>query len=127
MGRPPRPCVAATKRLNGMRVTVLAAVLLVLQAAQATPQTIRVYVFGTGQASCATWLSNPSMEQRGIDWLLGAWSGLNFMNEKHHLVGSHTDELGIIGEVKAFCTAHPSEILYSAVAQTYVRLETAGR
>ena len=115
------------KRLMRLKTIGLATLLLLFQARQAAPEPIQVYLFGMSKVSCATWLYDPNMAQRGEDWLLGVWSGMNVTNEKNHLVGKHTDTLGVIGEVKAFCAAHPSEELSSATLQTYTKLEAAGR
>jgi hypothetical protein len=50
-------------------------------------------------------------------WILGFWSGLNAANNA--LVGDATTASGIVGEVKLYCTAHPSVGLAQATFDTY--------
>ena len=50
-------------------------------------------------------------------WILGFWSGMNAAN--HALVGDGTTASGVIGEVKLYCTSHPSVDLPQATFDTY--------
>ena len=50
-------------------------------------------------------------------WILGFWSGLNAANDA--LVGDGTTANGVIGEVKLYCTSHPSVSLPQATLDTY--------
>lgn len=50
-------------------------------------------------------------------WVLGFWSGLNAAN--NGLVGDGTTANGVIGEVKLYCTSHPSISLPQATLDTY--------
>jgi len=96
----------------------------------ATAQTQKPYMvqtYGAGLESCATWLSNPGEEASGSNWVLGYWSGRNIDNAQNHLVGSHTDGQGVLGEVKVICTAEPSTELADAVARTYFKMEREGK
>ena len=56
-------------------------------------------------------------------WILGFWSGLNAAN--NGLVGDGTTPNGIIGEVKLYCTAHPSITLPQATLDTYAAMKKA--
>jgi hypothetical protein len=54
-------------------------------------------------------------------WILGFWSVLNAAN--NGLVGDGTTANGIIGEVKLYCTAHPSTTLPQATLDTYAAMK----
>ena len=56
-------------------------------------------------------------------WILGFWSGLNAAN--NGLVGDGTTANGVIGEVKLYCTAHPSVTLPQATLDTYTAMKKA--
>ncbi|UIN38394.1 hypothetical protein [Methylobacterium oryzae] len=102
------------------KIAIVTALLLATTGAQA--QEYRVN--GKGNDSCATWLSSPAQENAGSHWLLGMWTGLNVLNRhEHHLVGSKTDGMGIIGEVKKACAEAPSQLLVNAVLEAYLLIE----
>jgi hypothetical protein len=54
-------------------------------------------------------------------WILGFWSGLNAANDA--LVGDGTTANGVIGEVKLYCTSHPSVSLPQATLDTYAMMK----
>ncbi len=54
-------------------------------------------------------------------WILGFWSGLNAANRA--LVGDSTTASGVIGEVKLYCTTHPSLGLAQATFDTYAAMK----
>ena len=56
-------------------------------------------------------------------WILGFWSGLNAAN--NGLVGDGTSANGVIGEVKLYCTSHPSVSLPQATLDTYNAMKKA--
>lgn len=58
-------------------------------------------------------------------WILGFWSGLNAA--KNGLVGDSTTTNGVIGEVKLYCTSHPSMGLAQATLDTYANMKAAKR
>ena len=90
-------------------------------------ETITLHVFGAGIESCASWLANPANMVRGEDWILGAWTGMNFKNEHGHEIGGHLDSNRVIVKVKEICLSHPSFDLGSATFQAYEFMENSGR
>src|SRR5215472_10460573 len=50
-------------------------------------------------------------------WILGFWSGLNAA--KNGRVGSNTTAAGVVGEVRLYCSNHPSASLAQAALTTY--------
>jgi len=58
-------------------------------------------------------------------WILGFWSGLNAARKG--LVGDSTTASGVIGEVKLYCTTHPSLGLAQATMDTYANMREARR
>ena len=91
----------------------------------ATAQSGRVQVFGQGNISCASWLQNSVMEAAGDDWVQGFWSGANAALQAQ--TGHSTDGVGVLGEVKLECEAHPSEQLFDAAVTLYVRFRGQGK
>jgi hypothetical protein len=53
-------------------------------------------------------------------WILGFWSGLNAA--KNARVGDATTGSGVVGEVKLYCSSHPSVSLPQATLDTYAAI-----
>lgn len=84
-------------------------------------------VLGVGNYSCATWLSaSKGDELQTINWIGGYWSGANAMNNVDHNVGYNTDANGIIGEIKLYCSYHPSSTILGASIAVYDRMARIG-
>ena len=58
-------------------------------------------------------------------WILGFWSGLNAA--KNARVGDGTTASGVVGEVKLYCSAHPSLSLAQATLDTYSAMRNPAR
>ena len=58
-------------------------------------------------------------------WILGFWSGLNAAKNAH--VGDGTTASGVVGEVKLYCSAHPSVGLAQATLDTYWAMRNSTR
>jgi hypothetical protein len=58
-------------------------------------------------------------------WILGFWSGLNAANDA--LTGDQTTANGVVGEVKLYCSSHPSVGLSQATFSTYAAMKKASR
>ena len=58
-------------------------------------------------------------------WVLGFWSGLNAA--KNARVGDSTTASGLIGEVKLYCSSHPSVSLAQATLDTYTAMRESAR
>lgn len=56
-------------------------------------------------------------------WILGFWSGLNAA--KNARVGDSTTASGVVGEVKLYCSGHPSVTLPQATLDTYDAMRTS--
>ncbi len=90
------------------------------------------YAYGYGGGiSCATWLSSPSSEQTGREWLLGYWTGMNAAAARggshNGGVGESTDVNGIVGEVRLVCEQEPSRSLIAATQDVFLRFRREGR
>lgn len=58
-------------------------------------------------------------------WVTGFVSGMNAA--KYQSVGHTTTTSGLLGEVKLYCTKHPSDRLMNAVFRTYEQMKAAGK
>jgi len=58
-------------------------------------------------------------------WILGFWSGLNAA--KNARVGDGTTANGVVGEVKLYCSTHPSVSLPQATLDTYAAMRESAR
>ena len=58
-------------------------------------------------------------------WILGFWSGLNAA--KNGRVGDGTTASGVVGEVKLYCSTHPSVSLAQATLNTYSAMRDSAR
>lgn len=104
-----------------MRKIAVIAALLFATTADAQAQ---YYSLGRGNRSCAIWLSSPTEEAIGGNYIQGMWTGLNAFNSKGMtMTGSKTDTPGILAEVKKVCTDAPSMPLVDAVLTAYVRVQ----
>src|SRR5579864_640223 len=56
-------------------------------------------------------------------WILGFWSGLNAA--KNARVGDGTTASGVVGEVKLYCSAHPSVSLAQATLDAYSAMRSS--
>jgi hypothetical protein len=99
------------------RLWALAAILAALVADPAKAEDVNTLSFGSGPASCATFLQGP-YRASGEGWILGFWSGLNLAGPNHQ-VGQGTDGHAIVAEVERICDRNPSISLQSAVTQHY--------
>jgi hypothetical protein len=90
-------------------------------AQEAVPMMI---VFGIGRESCASWQSSASNQRDGASWILGFWTGINQngLDKKSRMVGSKTDGLGILAEVKKTCETRPSMTLKDATNLTHFEM-----
>lgn len=81
--------------------------------------------FGWGGKSCATWIGESGVKKVVMNsWILGFWTGLNAANTLSHRIGRSTDSEGVLGEVRLYCTSHPSEAILMATAEVYGQLAT---
>jgi hypothetical protein len=71
---------------------------------------------------CTTWLQNAETESLGEVWITGFWSGMNAHSPDNTIVGKTTGRKGIYGEVKKYCSEHPSHLLGVAAAVVYARM-----
>ena len=110
--------------------TAFALLSLFFLTTQSKAETFKVETLGAGAASCATWLSSPTSERQGEQWILGFWTGSNWVALTYGTkrnVGYSTDNLGLIGEVKKRCLNSPSQTLGTIVTDVFNQFFKAGR
>ena len=83
-------------------------------------------VYGPGNVSCATYLADRSLRINADGWILGFWTGMNFLNEANHTVGKSTEPRGIVAEVTNVCRAQPTIPLYKTEKQVYDQWKSDG-
>ena len=101
-----------------LAITALSLAMLTIPSAAKTG----ILDLGTGTESCAAWLATPYSESAGTSWILGFWTGANWgtqMGGGSGDVGSTTDNLGIIGEVKKRCMNSPSNNIANTAADVF--------
>src|ERR1700743_2961151 len=82
-------------------------------------------ILGVGRLSCATWKADYASQ--GTSWILGYWTGMNFMNAAHHEVGGSVGSVGILDAVTRYCAAKPSTVMIQAINTVYRDFEKSGR
>lgn len=110
-----------------MRKLVMAAA-LISSATDAAPAPQRpIMVYGYYSESCARVVNGVSEKQDFASSLyaLGVWSGFNIAYDAS--TGHGTDSDGIWGEIKLYCSNHPSETLINVTLKIYNQFKTAGR
>ena len=102
-----------------LSITILSLAMLAIPSAAENGNYI---VRGTGTESCAAWLATTYSETAGADWVLGFWTGVSVgvREGKGGKVGSTTDNLGIIGEIKKRCMTSPSAQLERTALDVFV-------
>ena len=93
----------------------LAALMLVLPLVAARAQTVR----GAGARPCTDWSQARGSGGRAFEaeqWMLGYMSGVNFAaGPRQGNVFRILDEKGAFAAVDAYCSQHPSEMLWNAL------------
>lgn len=77
-------------------------------------------------ASCAKWLSTRLHQSVGDAWLMGFWSGANYLGRRNS-VGNSTDVSGVIAIAKMECEKDPSVKLAVVAMRLYDRFVSEGR
>lgn len=110
-----------------LRELAMAAALFGSVSNAAPAQRHMITTYGYYDESCARVVNGVSQHQDEASKLyaLGVWTGLNMGYDI--ATGHATDSDGIWGEIKLFCSNHPSEKLLDATVWTYFKLKTAGR
>jgi hypothetical protein len=81
-------------------------------------------IFGLGRLSCSTWKLDYTSQ--GSSWILGYWTGRNFQNSAHHMVGENAKSVGILNQITRYCAANPSTPLIQAINSVYGDFEKSG-
>src|SRR5882757_2061672 len=93
---------------------------LLSSAARAEESRVAVQLNGIGTLSCAHWRSSAASRAEGTVWILGFWSGLNYVAAASEQSQPGAGEKQVIAEVVKLCTRDPSQVLASAVWAAYV-------
>ena len=84
-------------------------------------------VYGPGNLSCASYLTDRSSRINADGWLLGFWTGLNIGNASGSQVGKTLNGRGIVDQIAAVCRVRPAEPLYKSAQQVFSELKSDGR
>jgi|SRR5580704_1544003 hypothetical protein len=93
---------------------------LLTPVAQAEESRVGVQLSGIGTLTCAHWRSSAATRAEGTVWILGFWSGLNYVAAASEQSQPNVSEKQVIAEVVKQCTSDPSQILASATWASYV-------
>jgi hypothetical protein len=104
-----------------------AVLLIVMSTPASADEKSETLVMGIGMRSCAYWRESAAKIEDGNNWIRGFWTGLNFMNEGNHAVGSQTDPAGILAEVNKECEAKPSVQLGIATTKVFMEMARSSR
>ena len=110
--------------------TVFTLFTLVFLTTQSEAETLTMDTWGAGTVSCATWLSTSVSEIQGQHWILGFWTGSNWVAITYGAkgsVGHSTDGHGVIGEIKKRCLNSPSDTLGVVTAAVFNEFVKAGK
>ena len=93
---------------------------MLCSVARAEESRVAVQLSGIGALTCAHWRSTPATRAEGIVWILGFWSGLNYVAAASEQVQPKAAEKQVIAEVARICAADPSQVLASVTWAVYV-------
>lgn len=107
-----------------MRTGLIATSLAFLTPTAVAQDNNQYLAFGVAKESCATWLASRSSEFVGTDWIMGFWTGANFISaatNKGGETGDSTDGNGIVAEIKKLCAARPSDTIVNTAITVFLR------
>jgi hypothetical protein len=93
---------------------------LLASVARAEESRVSVHLSGIGALTCAHWRSTAATRAEGTIWILGFWSGLNYVAAASGQVQPTTSEKQVIAEVARICATDPSQVLASVTWSVYV-------
>jgi hypothetical protein len=83
---------------------------------------VAVQLNGVGALTCAHWRSTAASRAEGTVWILGFWSGLNYVAAASDQAQATSNEKDIIAEVLRVCASDPPQALASAAWGAYLNL-----
>jgi len=95
---------------------------LLSSVARAEEFRVAVQLNGIGTLTCSHWRSTAATRAEGTVWILGFWSGLNYVAAASEQSQPNVSEKQVIAEVVKFCTSDPSQVLASAAWGAYVNV-----
>ena len=93
---------------------------LLCSVARAEESRVAVQLSGIGALTCAHWRSTAATRAEGIVWILGFWSGLNYVAAASEQLQPKSTEKQVIAEVARICATDPSQVLASVTWAVYV-------
>jgi len=93
---------------------------LLSSIARAEESRVTVQLTGIGALTCAHWRSTPATRAEGTVWILGFWSGLNYVAAASDQSQPKSTEKQVIAEVTRICATDPSQVLASVTWAVYV-------
>jgi hypothetical protein len=81
---------------------------------------VAVQMKGIGSLTCAHWRSTSATRTEGTIWLLGFWTGLNYVAAASEQAQPDVNETEMIARVEKICAQRPSQVLASAVWRAYL-------
>jgi hypothetical protein len=96
-------------------------VILLCSPVKAEETKVAVLMKGIGSLSCAYWRSTKATRTEGTIWILGFWTGLNYVAAASEQAQPNAEETEMMTEVERACTQHPSQVLASAVWSAYIK------
>jgi hypothetical protein len=81
---------------------------------------VAVQMKGIGGLTCAHWRSTPATRTEGTIWILGFWTGLNYVAAASEQNQPNVNETEVMSQVEKVCAQYPSQVLASAVWKAYL-------
>jgi hypothetical protein len=101
-------------------VLVLGTTLLLCTPSKAEEAKVAVLMKGIGGLTCTHWRSTQLRRTEGTIWILGFWTGLNYVAAASEQAQPNADDAAMIAEVEKACAQRPSQPLASAVWTAYL-------
>jgi hypothetical protein len=93
---------------------------LLSSIAKAEEVKVAVHLSGIGASTCAHWRSSAATRAEGTVWILGFWSGLNYVAAASEQAQPNSTEKEVLAEVMRVCMTNPSQVLASAAWAAYL-------
>lgn len=83
---------------------------------------VAVQMEGIGSQTCSHWRSTRATRTEGVIWILGFWTGLNYVAAASEQAQPSAGETALIAAVEKVCARSPTELLATAAWMAYLDL-----
>jgi hypothetical protein len=104
----------------GRSVPLLLCASLLCSMSHAEEAKVTIQMKGIGSLTCSHWRSTRATRTEGVIWILGFWTGLNYVAAASEQAQPNSSEAAVIAQVEKVCAENPNQVLASAAWTAYL-------